>query len=157
MCCITVVPNCRPSETWWPESIKLFIDGQASSRSYDLAPRLSPSPLSQTQTKAEKERQLDVEKGGGGDRRGAESYDCEKAWYSKIIQYSLPMALWLSDYIRTVCWCLSLFPMCFIVPLRRSYRAPIQKTARAVIGMPIKTLFVNFVVQSAWTKVLLNS
>jgi hypothetical protein len=56
------------------ESIKLFIEDQAFSPTYDLAPPLSPSPLSLS---------------GAGGWGGANSYDCGKAWSSTAIQYSM--------------------------------------------------------------------
>jgi hypothetical protein len=70
------------------ESIQCFMEGQASSQSYDLAPR-SPSPPRPPVSKLHRRHKGrlrkrdnlltgDVGEGGG---RGAESYDRKKAWF----------------------------------------------------------------------------
>ncbi len=73
-------------------SFKLFLEGQAFLRSYDLAPLLpSISSTSAKHRKTEKERQLADGRGREGGGRGAISYDCKKAWAS--IYHSILTAL----------------------------------------------------------------
>ncbi len=85
------------------QSSEWFIEDEAFSPSCYLAPLLpSPTPSHQkarpaAHRKTEKERQLadGREREGGLSGGGAKSYDGEKAWSSKIIQYSLG---WTREY-----------------------------------------------------------
>jgi hypothetical protein len=65
----------------FPESIEYFIDGQALSPSYDLAPPSPISKLDRRHTGRLRKRDNLLTWGGGG--RGAKSYDCEKALFFK--------------------------------------------------------------------------
>ncbi len=73
------------------KSIVCFIEGKASLRSYDSAPRPRPppTPLSPrkarplaTHRKTEKERQDAAARRGEGGGSGADSYDRQKRWPS---------------------------------------------------------------------------
>ncbi len=70
--------GCGPKSI---DSIERFIEGQAFSRSNDLAPRPPPVP-SVSSNKPQNERQLADGRGGRGGGQGAESYDSKKAWSS---------------------------------------------------------------------------
>jgi hypothetical protein len=75
-------PKARDREYWW------FVDCQAFSRSYDLAPPPSPPPpsavsklgLLRTGGLSKKDNFADGRGGGGG--QGAKSYDGDKVWSS---------------------------------------------------------------------------
>jgi hypothetical protein len=65
--------------TWEPESIEWFIEGQAFSRSYELAPLSPPPPFRPaTHRKTEKERTAYWREEGEGSGWGAKSYDRRK-------------------------------------------------------------------------------
>ncbi len=74
----------------FPKSIELFIEGQAFSQSYDLAPpspSLPPYPVSRLNRRRHtgrlrKRDNLLTGEGREGGGRGAESYHRKKAWYS---------------------------------------------------------------------------
>jgi len=70
-CTVLYIPLCILFRCMAPECIKLLKDGQAFSRSYDLAPRPPPLLLSQP-----------LEREGEGGGRGVESYDRKKVWSS---------------------------------------------------------------------------
>jgi hypothetical protein len=86
-----LLQDCFARDEDITESIEWLIAGKGFSRSYDLAPRPTPSPppltsISSTcdaiHRKTEKERQLADGRRREGGRRGAESYDRKKAWSS---------------------------------------------------------------------------
>ncbi len=130
----------------WPESIKLFIEGQAFSR---VVRRLAHPFLPSHRHR----RQLADERGGG--RRGAESYDRKKAYSSNLIQYSFPICIspWLVlcrlyVYIHTAILLVGILAFLYCVlsyPCTGSYRTSIQETAHILIGMlPMNSTFCQF-------------
>ncbi len=110
-------------------------------RSYDLAPRPpSPPPLpsvsSTDDTQEDWERETTCKDGrrGEGDGRGAESYDCKKAWaFYKLFTTlcSLPplptlrvSVSWKNDKLWDIFLCVVLYHLCILLVPGRIMREP---------------------------------
>ncbi len=97
-----------------PESIKWFIEDQASLRSQDSAPRPPPSPPSPVSRCLSFSSFLchvspvDLTDGRGGSGRGAKSYDREKAWTSinhsilSDLQHIFPSPPYYFPYVKVL-------------------------------------------------------